>query len=305
MSVVLASLPDLPALVEPASALNGKPLRIKPRVGLSDLTPNNLGTVKKLHHCLFPVSYSPRFFSDLLDPHLTPEDYSKLVHYQDVPVGVLVSRLEPARWEGARTLREAVEGEKGEKEGGEGEGEKGEGYKLYVMTLGVLFPYRRQGLASKMIHHLLTAAAASHSQPSPPAPSSPSPAPVASTSSSSTPAPPVSNKKFKKVGKKPSAVEEEKKAAEEKAAAEKAEQEKEAKEKEDKEKEDQLPKPRIDSVYLHVQVGNEEGRRFWERWGFEVKDTIPNYYRKIEPRDAWLLERRIEPVVGPAAAASS
>lgn len=101
------------------------------------------------------------------------------------------------------------------------------------------------------------------------------------------------------------------------------------------------PKPRIESVYLHVQVGNEEAKRFWEKFGFEVKvsfrflfpflslpripfhifhppslaprragtdrvfalqDTISNYYRKIEPRDAWLLERKIEPV---SAASSS
>lgn len=37
MSAVLAALPDLPKLVEPAKTLNGKRIRVPPRVNLGDL----------------------------------------------------------------------------------------------------------------------------------------------------------------------------------------------------------------------------------------------------------------------------
>ncbi|GAA5887969.1 hypothetical protein JCM6882_000820 [Rhodosporidiobolus microsporus] len=277
MSAVLAQLPDLPSLIEPASTINGKPIRLKPRVALGDLTPNNLGTVRKLHACLFPVSYSPKFFADLLDKHVTPEEYNKLVFYQDLPVGVLVCRLE----------REGQEGEGEGKEGGEGP------WKLYVMTLGVLAPYRRQGLASKLIHHLLTSASSTHSQPSPPAPSSASPA--SAPAPAPTPAPTATSSSAKK-GKKSSAPPPQPAADKKPSPADKDEK------KASDEDEPEPLKPVIESIYLHVQVGNDDARRFWEKWGFEVKDTVKDYYRKLEPRDAWLLERKVGPVAGVAAA---
>ncbi|BGP16648.1 hypothetical protein JCM10213_000436 [Rhodosporidiobolus nylandii] len=276
MSAVLAALPDLPALVEPASTINGKPIRVKPRVNTSAITPNNIGTVKKLHNCLFPVAYSPRFYADILDPTLTPEEYSNLVYYQDLPVGVLVTRLEPLGRQEPKTLADAAGGwtkVDGAEEAGEGKDDE-ERYKLYVMTLGVLAPYRRQGLASQLIHSLLTTAAASHSQPS---------LPAASTSASAPTAAPAPAKKGKKPPSPPS------------ASAKGKEVEKKDEKKDEKEEEEEEPKKRIESVYLHVQVGNDEGRRFWERWGFEVKDTVKDYYRKLTPRDAWLLERKIAP----------
>ncbi|BGP40524.1 N-acetyltransferase 5 [Rhodotorula kratochvilovae] len=278
MSAVLAALPDLPALVEPATTLNGKRIRVPPRVNLGDLTPNNLGTVKKLHNVLFPVSYSPQFYDALLDPSQHPEEYNKLVFYQDLPVGVLVCRLEESKEAAPRTLSEAAAareatGKEGDKDAKGKEGEP-KAYKLYVMTLGVLAPYRHQGLGSKLIHQALSSAAASHVPP---------PSAVTSSSSKPTPAPAPAPAK----GKKPAPP-----------AKKDAGKEKEEK-KEDEEVE--LPKPRVESVYLHVQVGNDEGRRFWEKWGFEVKETVPDYYRKIEPRDAWLLERRIEPSLTPVA----
>ncbi|GAA6003691.1 GNAT family N-acetyltransferase [Rhodotorula paludigena] len=261
MSAVLAALPDLPKLVEPAKTLNGKRIRVPPRVNLGDLTVNNLGTVKKLHNVLFPISYSQHFYDSLLTPAEHPEDYNKLVFYQDLPVGVLVCRLEPVEEEAPKTLSEAASKGKGKdaKEGGDFEGKA---YKLYVMTLGVLAPYRRQGLASKLIHHALTAAAASHVAP-PRAPFAPAPPKAAA------------------VAKGKGKADEDEAAKKDDKADEKAEP----------------AKPRIESVYLHVQVGNDDARQFWERWGFEVKETVSDYYRKIEPRDAWLLERKIEPTL--------
>ncbi|BGP55843.1 hypothetical protein JCM8202_002652 [Rhodotorula sphaerocarpa] len=281
MSAVLSALPELPELVQPAQTINGKRIRVPPRVNLGDITVNNLGTVRKLHNVLFPVSYLPGFYSALVDDRAHhPEDYCKLVFYQDLPVGVLVCRLEEADRVAPKTLSEAVAKEqqaaKTADDGADGKKEVDDQktYKLYVMTLGVLAPYRHQGLGSKLIHQVLATAAASLAQPAP----SPSPSSAATVNGSSKPSGAKSAKKSDENGQ----------AAEQQKKREKDEEEREP------------LKPRVESVYLHVQVENDEAKQFWEKWGFEVKETVPDYYRKISPRDAWLLERKVAPAATPA-----
>lgn len=73
-----------------------------PRISFASITPNNLGTVRKLHSVLFPIKYSEKFYQDILLPEV--EDFCKLgkhklvylfslfnvaqiVYYNDVPVG--------------------------------------------------------------------------------------------------------------------------------------------------------------------------------------------------------------------------
>lgn len=46
------------------------------RVSFASLTPNNLGTVRKLNSVLFPIKYSERFYQNILSPDV--EDYCKL-----------------------------------------------------------------------------------------------------------------------------------------------------------------------------------------------------------------------------------
>ncbi|GAA5893871.1 GNAT family N-acetyltransferase [Sporobolomyces salmoneus] len=299
MSSILSALPELPPLIPAGTKINGKPIRIPPRVNLGSLTVNNLGTVKKLHNCLFPVSYSDRFYDDSLNLDLAPEEFNKLVFYQDLPVGVLVSRIEPLSNEAPKDLDQAVSNPSTEQND-----DNKNGYKLYIMTLGVLAPYRNQGLASKLIHHLLSSASQTLLQPATtetPAPSSTS---VESTPTAATPAPPLSKKALKKAAQKGKAPPPPPPAAAkaEESTADPAEEEKERKKKERAEQEAKRSKRRIEKITLHVQVGNEEGKKFWEKFGFKVVDTVPNYYRKIEPRDAWLMER---PVLPPSSSTSS
>lgn len=47
-----------------------------PRVTFSPITPNNLGTVRKLNSVLFPIRYGDKFYSDILLPEV--EDFCKL-----------------------------------------------------------------------------------------------------------------------------------------------------------------------------------------------------------------------------------
>jgi N-alpha-acetyltransferase 50 len=52
-------------------------------------------------------------------------------------------------------------------------------------------------------------------------------------------------------------------------------------------------RPKIDKVYLHVQVSNHEAKKFYERHGFNEVEIHKDYYKKITPHDAWVLERAI------------
>ena len=115
---------------------------------------------------------------------------------------------------------------------------------VYIMTLGVLAPYRRLGLASKLIAHLLSVAGVGDTvdlvDPTAPAPT------------------PVKGKDGKET--KPDPVTE------------------------------QLV---VESIYLHVQTGNDEAKAFYEKHGFKETKRVEDYYRaNVEPRSAWLLERR-------------
>ncbi|KAH8107912.1 acyl-CoA N-acyltransferase [Cristinia sonorae] len=159
----------------------------QPRISFASLTPNNLGTVRKLNSVLFPIKYSEKFYQDILLPET--EDFCKLVYYNDIPVGTVCCRLE-TNPQGGPT-------------------------KLYLMTMGVLAPYRSRGLGSQSLQEIIKAATASS-------------------------------------------------------------------------------KPKIDSIYLHVQISNASAKRFYERHGFKEIAVHENYYKKLVPHDAWILERRIE-----------
>lgn len=102
-------------------------------------------------------------------------------------------------------------------------------------------PYRRQGLASKLISHVIEAATASHDK------ASDGNGTTASANKADT----------------PSADKKQKKATDDKKADE-------AKDKKT-EQANAGPSPVIESMYLHVQTSNDEARRFWESHGFEVK----------------------------------
>lgn len=53
-------------------------------------------------------------------------------------------------------------------------------------------------------------------------------------------------------------------------------------------------KPKINKIYLHVQTSNTEGKRFYEKHGFKEVGIHENYYKKIVPHDAWIMELTIE-----------
>ena len=48
-----------------------------------------------------------------------------------------------------------------------------------------------------------------------------------------------------------------------------------------------------DSIVLHVQVNNETALAFYKKFGFEIVETKEAYYKRIEPADAHVLEKKI------------
>ncbi len=52
--------------------------------------------------------------------------------------------------------------------------------------------------------------------------------------------------------------------------------------------------PKVKEIYLHVQVNNEGARRFYREKGFTEGEIIPNYYKKVEPADCYVLRKSID-----------
>jgi ribosomal protein S18 acetylase RimI-like enzyme len=46
----------------------------------------------------------------------------------------------------------------------------------------------------------------------------------------------------------------------------------------------------VSQVYLHVQTSNIAAVGFYKAHGFAVADTVQDYYKRIEPTTAYLLQ---------------
>ncbi len=46
-------------------------------------------------------------------------------------------------------------------------------------------------------------------------------------------------------------------------------------------------------VNLHVQVNNDDAVNFYKKFGFTVHSRIADYYKRVEPRDCFLLRKDI------------
>lgn len=159
------------------------------KIELGDVTPHNIKQLKKLNTVVFPVSYNERFYKDVLEVG----ELAKLAYYNDIVVGAVCCRID-----NAETAR-----------------------RLYIMTLGCLSPYRRLGIGSMMVQHVLSY--------------------------------------VEKDGN-------------------------------------------YDNIYLHVQVNNIGAIEFYKKFGFEIHETRKHYYKRIEPADAYVLQKTLRTTSTPTAA---
>lgn len=52
-------------------------------------------------------------------------------------------------------------------------------------------------------------------------------------------------------------------------------------------------KQNIGEIYLHVQTNNEDAISFYKKFGFEITETIHNYYTNITPPDCYVVTKYI------------
>merc|ERR1719432_726221 len=156
------------------------------RIDLGDVTPHNIKLLKKVNQVVFPIVYHDKFYKDVLEAG----ELAKLAYYNDVVVGAVCCRID---------LTQASE-----------DGSQLAKRKLYIMTLGCLAPYRRLGIGTRMLEHVLNIV-----------------------------------------------------------------------------KED----GNYTSIFLHVQVNNESAIEFYKKFGFNIVETKEQYYKRIEPADAHVLEK--------------
>lgn len=50
----------------------------------------------------------------------------------------------------------------------------------------------------------------------------------------------------------------------------------------------------VAEIYLHVQTSNAEAINFYSKHGFVTKEKIPNYYKRIDPPDCYVLSKTLE-----------
>ncbi|CAN6992359.1 unnamed protein product [Brassica oleracea var. botrytis] len=159
---------------QPASAMGtGR----EASLSLDGVRDKNMMQLKKLNTVLFPVRYNDKYYADAI----SSGEFTKLAYYSDICVGAIACRLET----------------------------KGGTMRVYIMTLGVLAPYRGIGIGSKLLNHVL----------------------------------------------------------------------------------DMCTKQNVSEIYLHVQTNNEDAIKFYKKFGFDITDTIPDYYINIEPRDCYVLTK--------------
>ncbi|KAG5591774.1 hypothetical protein H5410_042288, partial [Solanum commersonii] len=87
-------------------------------ISLDNVRDKNMMQLKTITTALFPISYNDKYYSDALAS----------AYYSDICVGSIACRLE-------------------KKEGG--------AVCVYIMTLGVLAPYRGLGIGTKLLSHVL------------------------------------------------------------------------------------------------------------------------------------------------------
>lgn len=164
------------------------------RTELGDVTQHNIKQLKRLNQVVFPVSYNDKFYKDVLEVG----DLAKLAFYNDIVVGAVCCRVQDGKDGGVP--------DKGAKGAGAGK-------KLYIMTLGCLAHYRRLGIGTKLLEHVLSIC--------------------------------------ERDGE-------------------------------------------FESVFLHVQVNNSSAIEFYKKNGFEIIETKSQYYKRIEPADAHVLQKTLK-----------
>tara|TARA_A100001035_G_C27713234_1_gene468257 strand:+ start:196 stop:759 length:564 start_codon:yes stop_codon:yes gene_type:complete len=106
-------------------------------IDIGHINEANIEQLKVININTLPVRYSPKFYKDLLAPEGTTEftydpKFMRFAHYNGFAIGAIAARLE-------KEEDEALKGKS----------------KLYLMIMNVLAAYRRRGVASALLSHII------------------------------------------------------------------------------------------------------------------------------------------------------
>ena len=99
-------------------------------ISFGEVNPKNIEQLRKLNLAVFPVRYNDKFYNDLANNPV--QSFTHLAYFSDILVGAICSRIEQ---------------------------QEGASFKIYIMTIGVLAPYRRLGIGARLLQQTLDACA--------------------------------------------------------------------------------------------------------------------------------------------------
>jgi len=102
--------------------------RAKKFIKIGTVTAKNVEQLRKLNLAVFPVRYNDKFYTDIAAASV--QDYTHLAYFSDILVGAIAGRAET---------------------------QEGGAFKVYIMTIGVLAPYRRLGIGKMLLLNVLDA----------------------------------------------------------------------------------------------------------------------------------------------------
>uniref|UniRef100_A0A7S3BM43 N-acetyltransferase domain-containing protein n=1 Tax=Haptolina ericina TaxID=156174 RepID=A0A7S3BM43_9EUKA len=104
--------------------------RAEKLISFGQVTEKNIEQLRKLNLAVFPVRYSNKFYTDIVASAQKKEEFTCLGFFSDIMVGAICSRVEPVE-------------------------DSTSSFKIYIMTIGVLAPYRRIGIGRKLLEQVL------------------------------------------------------------------------------------------------------------------------------------------------------
>lgn len=117
----------------------------------ANVTKDNIGQLRRMNFDLFPVRYNDKFYGDILAKADT--QLIRLAYHSDFLVGSVCCRLENYKTV-EPTETESKSKRKEKKKDKEEDAEKPM-KRLYIMTLGVLNAYRRYGIGTRLLNHVI------------------------------------------------------------------------------------------------------------------------------------------------------
>mmetsp|Transcript_5855 Transcript_5855/g.8044 ORF Transcript_5855/g.8044 Transcript_5855/m.8044 type:complete len:221 (-) Transcript_5855:222-884(-) len=109
------------------------------RTYTTDVTVNNVGQLRCLNQNILPVTYTDSFYKDVVKEEV--KDITNMVYVSDMLVGAICCRFEQQQ-QAANTTSTTLTSSAGLR-------------RVYIMTFGVLKPYRNYGIGTRMLKSLI------------------------------------------------------------------------------------------------------------------------------------------------------